>query len=466
MMKSLICFVLGLVLVVAVLPVFPGQAMSVLPDIDESNCINGLNGVYGLQSSGAKYCMIVPLNWNHDLVIFAHGYVDPTITLTNPEFTDQRIPYEQLILPGNTMTIPGMITQLGYAFAITGYSKNGLAVQEGVADVIDLAENFKLQHPDTRWIYLVGASEGGLVTTLTIEKNPNKVFSGGVADCGPIGDFNKQIGSWGDFRVIYDYFFGNQIPGPNAITIPPDFDYNTWRQYTAQEVASLVVPVQNPGALATTIYLTTANQLIGNPELGTQLVQVTGAAVDPNDLLNSTLATTLGILSYNVLASNDGTQELKGIPYNNLDPLTTYTGSVNDTDLNEKVERIGPISPTTAAELMKYQTTGVLGVPLITMHDTGDPIVPFWHEGLYQAKLDPTSASYFTSIPIDRYGHCNFKNSEMLFSFWLLVLKSNSVLISPTVAAAVLPDQEQRTEFLSMVAPYISTVYIPIVDRP
>ncbi len=462
-MKILTRLLLGLILVGAVLPVAPGQAMVSASDIDQDNCVNGLQGVFGVQSSGAKYCMIVPPNWNHDLVIFAHGYVDPTTSLTNPEFTDPRIPYEQLLLPGNTATIPGLITRLGYAFAITSYSKNGLAVQEGVADVVDLAAIFKAQHPDTRWIYLVGASEGGLVTTLAIEKNPDKIFSGGVADCGPIGDFNKQIDSWGDFRVIFDYFFGNQIPGPNAVTIPADFDYNTWRVYTAQKVGSLTVPAQAPGVLATTIFLTTAQKLLADPSLGTQLINVTGAAVDANDLQNSILSTTLGILSYNVLASNDGTAELNGLPYNNLDPKTKYTGSLNDGKLNAKVERIGPV---TATELPKYQTTGVLGVPLITMHDTGDPIVPFWHEALYQAKLSPGSEKYFTSLTIDRYGHCNFTSSEALFSFWLLVLKSNSVMISPGAAAAVLPDQQQREEFFDLVAPYVKTIFVPTVKGP
>ncbi len=462
-MKRLIRLVLGLVLVGAILPASPSQAMNAASDIDAENCINGLHGEYGLQSSGAKYCIVVPPGWNRDLVVFAHGYVDPTTSLTNSEFTNPRIPYEQLILPGNTETIPGLITRLGYAFAVTSYSKDGLAVQEGVADVIDLAAIFKSQHPDTRWVYLVGASEGGLVTTLAIEKNPEKIFSGGVADCGPIGDFYKQINAWGDFRVVYDYFFGNQIPGPNAVTIPADFDYNTWRIYTAQKVAALTVPVASPGTLAASIFINTAQKMVEDPALGTQLISVTGASVDANDVPNSTLATTLGILSYNVLASNDGTIELNGNPYNNLDPKTKYSGSLNDGKLNAKVERVGPV---TATELPKYQTSGVLGVPLITMHDTGDPIVPFWHEALYQAKLDPVSAGYFTSLKIDRYGHCNFKGSEILFSFWLLVLKSNSMLISPGLAAAILPDQQQRLEFLDMVAPYVNEVYLPVVSKP
>ncbi len=462
-MKRLMRLILGLALVGALLPVFPGRAMNTSTDIDEINCTNGLQGIYGLQADGAKYCIIVPPNWNHDLVIFAHGYVDPTTSLTNPEFTDPRIPYEQLLLPGNTATIPGLITQLGYAFAITSYSKNGLAVQEGVADVIDLAAIFKALHPDTRWMYLVGASEGGLVTALTIEKNPEEIFSGGVADCGPIGDFNKQINAWGDFRVIFDYFFGDQIPGEDPVTIPEDFNYNQWRVYTSQTVAGLTVPVTNPGVLSTQIGISFIDQMKSNPAKVTQLISVTGAPVDGNDFFNTAFVTTMGILSYNVLATNDGKVELNGVPYNNKEPWVTYVGSLDDTLLNASVERVGPV---TATELLKYQTSGVLGVPLIAMHNTGDPIVPFWHEALYQEKLDPVSAGFYTSIPVNRYGHCNFTASEALFSFWLLVLKSNSVLIPPQIAANILPDQAQRVEFMDLVAPYVSTVYVPVVNNP
>jgi hypothetical protein len=32
------------------------------------------------------------------------------------------------------------------------------------------------------------------------------LYLGGLAICGPIGDFGQQINYWGDFRALYDYF--------------------------------------------------------------------------------------------------------------------------------------------------------------------------------------------------------------------------------------------------------------------
>ena len=42
---------------------------------------------------------------------------------------------------------PYLANQLGYAFATTSFRTNGLAVKDGVADIMDLLGEFKEQHP-------------------------------------------------------------------------------------------------------------------------------------------------------------------------------------------------------------------------------------------------------------------------------------------------------------------------------
>ncbi len=86
----------------------------------------------GTQASGATYRICMPSVWNRTLVVYAHGYVDPAQPVGIPE--------DQLGVPG--LDIPGTVTFLGYAFAASGYSVNGLAVQEGVADLLDVVEIF------------------------------------------------------------------------------------------------------------------------------------------------------------------------------------------------------------------------------------------------------------------------------------------------------------------------------------
>ena len=186
-MSRIIRLTLAVVVLFAVLPALPVMAVTspppvLPPPLDECEG--------GYQASGAVYAICMPATWNGDLVIFAHGYVAPSEPWS--KFV------EQLTLPDGT-TLPGLVNNLGFAFATTSYSANGLAVLPGVQDIKDLVDIFKAKNSGTHHVYLTGASEGGLVTTLAVERFPT-VFSGGLATCGPIGDFRKQINYWGDFR--------------------------------------------------------------------------------------------------------------------------------------------------------------------------------------------------------------------------------------------------------------------------
>ena len=97
------------------------------------------------------------------------------------------------------------------------------------------------------------------------------------------------------------------------------------------------------------------------------------APTDPND--PSTLYETVqGLLWYQVYATEDVEKKLGGQPYDNAKRF--YTGSANDALLNQKVFRAQADARAVAA-MQAYQTTGKLRVPLVTMHTTGDEIVPY-----------------------------------------------------------------------------------------
>jgi hypothetical protein len=61
-------------------------------------------------------------------------------------------------------------------------------------------------------------------------------------------------------------------------------------------------------------------------------------------------------------------------------------------------------------------------VPLITLHTTGDPIVPYDQETLYTAKLLTHGALLWRlNDPIIRYGHATFTSTDVTRAFALLV---------------------------------------------
>jgi hypothetical protein len=102
--------------------------------------------------------------------------------------------------------------------------------------------------------------------------------------------------------------------------------------------------------------------------------------------------------------------------------------------------------------LATLQTSARLRRPLVTIHDTGDPIVPVWHQPLYRRRLDFLGKVLHTPITIDRYGHCNFTEAEILGAFAVLVLKvSGYDLIA---SRSVLPTPKAQAEFLDVARRY------------
>ena len=343
----------------------------------------------GKQASGAIYRICMPPRdcYNGNLVVYAHGYVDA--------YRPVQIPEDHLTLPDGT-SLPKLINALGFAFATTSYSRNGLAVLEGVRDIRDLVEIFKARTGAPGRVYIIGPSEGGLITAKSIETYPG-VYSGGLAACGPVGNFRAQINYIGDFRVVFNYLFPDVIPG--SATQVPQTVIDHW----------------------STVYEPRIRRAVRrDPQTAAELIRVANVPIsfDAANIEDAILA----VAWYAVFAVNDARQQLGGQPFDNIGKW--YSGSTNDFLLNLLVQRAAADSQAIIA-LQKYETSGLLGVPLVTLHTTGDQIVPYWHEPLYRQKIEKTgSASSHINLPILRYGHCQFNAGEALFGFALLVLQT------------------------------------------
>jgi hypothetical protein len=257
------------------------------------------------------------------------------------------------------------------------------------------------------------------------------MISGAMAACGPIGDFRKQVDYWTDFRVLFDYFFKNTLP-ESPVDIPTDLagdwlngSTDPFRSYYQTQV--LTALSANPGAAA-------------------QLMATAKAAFDPND--PTTMATTaLRVLYYNVVATNEAQSELGRFftPPSLVQPFTNigtwYFGSSNDRRLNATVERIAlNVSEATLAQALEgYQTTGRLQAPLVTIHNLYDPDDPIWHQTLYRLKVwSQGKARLYSGIPINRYGHCNFTEQELLYAFGQAYTKGTGTALSLSAVAGAL----------------------------
>ena len=346
----------------------------------------------GVLEHGALYRICFPDSWNGDLILYAHGYVEPTSPLALPD--------DQV----NGQSIAVTVNGLGYAYATTSYRANGLVVPEATEDLLELETTARrLYRPDPSRTFILGVSEGGLVATLAAERHPQS-FEGALAACGPLGSFRRQLDYFDDFRVVFDYLFPGVIPG-SAVDIPASVVAHWDDIYTPAVVA----------ALAT------------HPSAARELVSITGAAVASDDIPSIAL-TAIAVLWYNVIGSANAQARLGGQPFDNS--TRVYSGSSDDVALNAGVARF-TADPSTVAEIAQFETTGNLTVPLVTLHTTGDPVVPFEQEALYADKVAQAGATArLSQSGITRYGHCAFQGSELLATFSTLIQK-----VGPPVAA-------------------------------
>ena len=58
----------------------------------------------------------------------------------------------------------------------------------------------------------------------------------------------------------------------------------------------------------------------------------------------------------------------------------------------------------------------------MTLHTTFDPAVPYFHEETYEQVVALAgSSNWLVQIPVERYGHCEFEDFELLEAFLNLV---------------------------------------------
>lgn len=349
------------------------------------------------ETTGAQFIIHIPAGWNGELVLFAHGYV--SVFEPGP----LQIPERQLYLADKT-SIPEFFTSMQYAFAATSYRSNGLVSPEvAIADIFDVLSLFQDViggYPEET--YLFGVSEGGLYTTLAVEQYPN-MFSGGLATCAPIGDFQQQVNYLADFRVLFDYFFGGVLPKWTADDplIPGEVQFNFAAKYV-------------PAILDT---------LAKDPVNLQKLLAVSKAAYVPG-VPQTAVKTVIDLLQWSVFAYNDAYQKLGGNPFDNYGKQYSGSGSLQeDIALNKAVERFH-IAPDARHRIKReFETAGMLDIPLVTLHTTLDPVVPYWNMPLNEFKTRRgNSEKYYKNFAVEMYGHCTFGSDALSNAFEHMIL--------------------------------------------
>ncbi|RYG14346.1 MAG: alpha/beta fold hydrolase [Burkholderiales bacterium] len=162
---------------------------------------------------GAAYRIDIPANWNGELVVNAHGYE----TAGSPR--EVPLPFPSGMEP--------LLAQ-GFAIAASGYSAQGWAIPEAIADTERLRAHFAARHGAPERAWLVGWSMGGLVALASAERQPH-AWSGVVAMC-PVAESSETMiarGALGPLAAFDALFPGTlpQAPGGLAdAALPPAAD--------------------------------------------------------------------------------------------------------------------------------------------------------------------------------------------------------------------------------------------------
>jgi len=338
---------------------------------------------------GSSYEILVPPIWNGDLVLYAHGYVDPA---GGDPLTDS----EQALLSS--------APEMGYAVAYSTYSRDGLVLKDAMQRTKQLRGIFVSRVGKPNRTYLVGASMGGLVAVGLAERFPEH-YDGTLAVCGMVGGTQAQIDYVAHIRVLFDYFYPGVLPGGL-------FDAPTM---TAEQVALTV---------ATAV---TADVAVGLLALNSVMAATFGTPL-PGTTPDQWLTSLVAALTFDVRGYSDVLEQTHGhSPFDNTS--VTYSGTGNPVldaalnDLETGVARYRARPDATRYLGKYYEPSGILQVPVLTVHNLQDPVVPFFHEGRLGAAATAAGreGGLVQGIAAAPFGHCVFAPQELLGAFGALV---------------------------------------------
>ena len=355
-------------------------------------------------NNGAQYALFLPAYWNGRLVLYAHGFIDPDAPIALPDVAPPDVaPW--------VVELRETLLSLGYGVAYSSYSQNGWAVEDGAKRTAELRGLFAKRFGSPSKTFVVGRSLGALITLMMVEQHPD-IYAGALALCGPVGGGLLETDYVANVRTLFDFFFSGVIPG-DVLDVPP-LDYSP------------------DSALVNSII----GALVANPPAAVALASVDQVELpwtNFSELVNSTVRA----LGYNVRGTNDLLARTGGhSPFDNT--RTWYTGlGAFDATLNVGVGRFA--GDDVGFKFLKsfYQPVGSLKRPVLTLHTTLDPDVPFVHEkALADIVAAAKTSKWLAQQSYARYGHCNFSPTEAASAFLQLAIWAEYGVKPPSGALA------------------------------
>ena len=379
-------------------------------------------GTYtGTLADGAIYKIEVPIGWNGTLVLYSHGYSTSPTGATDI---------------GDAATGAWLLSH-GYALAGSSYATTGWALQQAFPDQMAVLDVFQptVGEAPTRTIAW-GHSLGGMITAGLVQLHPDR-FDGAIPMCGVVAG---GVGAWNqglDAAFAFKTLLG---VAPTALNTSP------------LQLVHITSPFGNLGAS-----LNVLNQAQATPQgrariaLAAAFGDVPGwfsfssAEPDPTDYAareqNQYLwdanvdffflfaaraeleARAGGNVSWNT-GVNYKVQLAHSINQDEVVALYAAAGLDLDQDLQtlQNATRIAADAGAVAYLESNIVYNGALGLPVLTMHTTGDGLVTPNNEQAYASTVRSAGDnSLLREVFVHRAGHCTFTPAETIAAFQTLV---------------------------------------------
>ncbi len=322
------------------------------------------------------YRIEIPDQWNGELVLWAHGYRGAGTEVTTES-------------PPNSLR--KTLIDEGYAWAASSYSENGYTPGIGADDTLALKRLFEQKVGKPKRTYIAGASMGGNVVALSLEHFATE-YDGALAICGALAG-EEEIDYLVSWSRLAEFVAGAKLAYGPGTTV-------------AQAAAALGrVSTALGGPDAPTDrgrqFLSLIRMLTGGPRpffiegiKQQYLINFGLLLVDPE-------GTSLPARA----ATNEGVQYA-------VEPgLGLTSEQVNTGVIRQKAD---PEARNAALHPDAAPTNGQIGVPLLTLHNTGDLFVPVSQEQSYRKKVDAAGKSDLLVQRLIRDGgHCKFSDQEL-----------------------------------------------------
>ena len=369
----------------------------------------------GTLADGASWVIRVPDDWNGTLLLFSHGLVPPG--QENPA-VDSPDP-----LTGNALLADG------YALAGSSYATTGWAVEDALADQLELLDVFADRAGTPSTTVAWGSSLGGMVTGALLERHADR-FHGGMAMCGVmaggVGLWNTYLDSLFTLRTLLA-----PDDGIDLVHITDPF-----RDIDALGHA-LVAAQQTPAGRARIALAAAVADIPG-------WIGADNPRPDPDDVAAQQAAQFehfRTIVTFGLALRADVEARAGGNPSSNIE--VDYGRLLRDSSSRREVVELyrrasvdvrddlatlaaAPritADPAAVAYVEQFAVfDGELRDPMLTLHTNGDQLAVVEHEQAYAATVRRAGERrMLRQVVTERAGHCTFTPAETLTALGALL---------------------------------------------